>query len=249
MFDRARKLCDCMLAAGLALRSGGRRQPIGFVDIGSRGGLSRNWAVLDSLGLLRPMFFEPDLAAHATISARHPGATIFGEAVWSHAGVLPLHVTAHAGCSSLLRPAYDSRLPAVFRDMLGIARVVEVEAVRAEDVLRAHPGLVPEIIKIDVQGGELEVLRGFGDALRAAVCVELEVSFLRMYDDQPLFDEVYAFLVESGFGLVELRPFGVRSTGNAVQANAFFVRQQQANARQLLVAEVFRRACSVPRYH
>ena len=106
MSGKIRKLSDCMLAAGLAFSSGGRRQPISFVDIGSRGGLARNWAVLDSLGLLRPVFFEPDLDAHTMISARHPGAAIFGEAVWSRAGVLPLHVTAHAGCSSLLRPAY-----------------------------------------------------------------------------------------------------------------------------------------------
>jgi FkbM family methyltransferase len=64
-----------------------------------------------------------------------------------------------------------------------------VEAVTAHTALDNF-SVIPEIVKIDVQGGELEVLEGFGPLLSSVICCELEVSFMRGYAQQPLFNEI-----------------------------------------------------------
>jgi hypothetical protein len=121
-----------------------------------------------------------------------------------------------------------------------IAREAEVSYERA-DVELERRGIVPEIVKIDVQGGELEILRGFGQLLDNVWCCELEVSFLRGYRNQPLFDEIYEFMVDAGFGLFDMQVFGVAGTRNAVQSDSFFCRRQEASVRQKKVESVFRR--------
>jgi hypothetical protein len=63
---------------------------------------------------------------------------------------------------------------------------------------------VPEIervdfLKMDVQGAELDVLRGATRLLGSALVVQTEVEFLPMYKDQPLFADVDAELRARGF--------------------------------------------------
>ncbi|MEM7407320.1 MAG: FkbM family methyltransferase [Pseudomonadota bacterium] len=69
-----------------------------------------------------------------------------------------------------------------------------------------------DFLKLDVQGAELDVLRGAGRCLDDAVFVHTEAEFVPMYKDQPLFAEVDQFLRQAGFqfhkfGGVAGRPF------------------------------------------
>lgn len=57
----------------------------------------------------------------------------------------------------------------------------------------------PELIKIDVQGYELEVLKGGKEALAAAEAIAMEVSLIEMYKGSPLMHEVITFMHEGGF--------------------------------------------------
>ena len=58
--------------------------------------------------------------------------------------------------------------------------------------------------------------------------------------DNALIESVTEFLMQNGFGLVDIRVFGVRATRGALQANAFFVRRELKNERQAAVERVFR---------
>jgi FkbM family methyltransferase len=55
------------------------------------------------------------------------------------------------------------------------------------------------LIKIDVQGFEDRVIRGGWNTVRRAKLLIVEVSFERLYQGQPLFDEIYDTLREAGF--------------------------------------------------
>jgi FkbM family methyltransferase len=57
----------------------------------------------------------------------------------------------------------------------------------------------PDLIKLDVQGYELEVLKGAAKSLAHAQAVLLEVSFIDMYQNNPLLHDVTAFMHERGF--------------------------------------------------
>ncbi|HYE61568.1 MAG TPA: FkbM family methyltransferase [Phycisphaerales bacterium] len=56
-----------------------------------------------------------------------------------------------------------------------------------------------DLLKIDVQGAELDVLRGGERLLKNAVVVQTEVEFLPMYISQPLFADIDAELRRQGF--------------------------------------------------
>ena len=81
-------------------------------------------------------------------------------------------------------------------------RSVEVEVVTMDEVA---PGLVPDLVKIDVQGWELEVLRGMGHLLDR--CPEVTLYFeywpagFRRAGYSP--EELIAFLSSQGFQLFE----------------------------------------------
>ena len=56
-----------------------------------------------------------------------------------------------------------------------------------------------DYLKIDIQGGELEVFKNGVNLLKNCLVIHTEVKFLPMYEGQPLFSEVELFLRELGF--------------------------------------------------
>ena len=82
---------------------------------------------------------------------------------------------------------------------------VPVQIERLDDWVSAGGLDWPDLIKIDVQGYELEVLRGAELCLAKAKWVLLEVSFINLYEDQCRFDQLVAFLTTAGF---EVAAFG-----------------------------------------
>lgn len=82
----------------------------------------------------------------------------------------------------------------------------------------------PDLIKIDVQGAELQVLSG-GEALLASCqAVILEVSLVREYEGCPLIHEVVQYMVERGFHVYDVCTIWRNTpTGAMNQADVIFV--------------------------
>jgi FkbM family methyltransferase len=81
------------------------------------------------------------------------------------------------------------------------------------------------LMKIDVQGYELEVLKGSGALLSRVNWVYVECSFLELYEGQAMFEEVDEVLVNQGFSMIQ--QFNTRYTknGEAVQADCLYGRK------------------------
>lgn len=102
-----------------------------------------------------------------------------------------------AKTSSLYEP--NTRLLEKFNNLENLCRVVareEVETVRLDDLEEVRGA---DYLKLDVQGAELDVLRGAPRLLTETVVVQTEVEFVPLYLDQPLFAEVDQWLREHGF--------------------------------------------------
>jgi len=83
------------------------------------------------------------------------------------------------------------------------------------------------LIKIDVQGAELEVLEGASYLLKKCEIVILEVSFYRFLKTNPVFSEVVIYMKEKGFEVFDICDFSYRPLdGNLGQVDVFFVKEE-----------------------
>jgi hypothetical protein len=102
----------------------------------------------------------------------------------------------------------------------------EITIRRLDDVLAPLKIDREILLKLDVQGYEDKVLAGSQEVLTRARALVIEVSFRKLYEDQPLFDDVYATLRAKGFAYQgNLYQLLDNRDGSVVQADALFLRE------------------------
>jgi FkbM family methyltransferase len=80
-------------------------------------------------------------------------------------------------------------------------------------------------LKIDVQGYELNVLRGAENTIKDVDIILIETSFYELYKDQPLFGDIYNFLSNKGFNYAgSLEQLYDARDGKILQADSIFIR-------------------------
>ena len=83
------------------------------------------------------------------------------------------------------------------------------------------------LVKIDVQGFELEVLKGSEDLIKCFDYIYVECSYKELYESQPLVSEVVQFLFKKGFRLEGVYNNFFDGKGIAIQADFLFKNQQK----------------------
>ena len=108
----------------------------------------------------------------------------------------------------------------------GIGEKREVDVVALDDVVRDQDLQGPFLLKIDAEGGELDVLAGASAVLRESEAVILEVTFIPKLVGAPDFFAVVKRMDELGYAVYDLFNFVVRPHDKALfQADCCFVRQ------------------------
>jgi FkbM family methyltransferase len=108
-----------------------------------------------------------------------------------------LNVCQAPGMTSLFKP--NPRVLTIFPNFMHFGRVVreiEIET-RTLDSITEIGQL--DFLKIDVQGSELAVFLGGQSRLSNAVAIHTEVSFVPLYQGQPVFGDIDLALREQGF--------------------------------------------------
>ena len=78
-------------------------------------------------------------------------------------------------------------------------RVVQINLKRLDDLMRSEKTAGPFLLKIDVQGFEENVIAGAPETIAKADVILIELSFVKLYENQPLFHRIYSILYELGF--------------------------------------------------
>ncbi|MEI6167182.1 MAG: FkbM family methyltransferase [bacterium] len=137
------------------------------------------------------------------------------------------------GHSSCYKPG--KRFKTVFAgEGFAVEREIEVTSSSLNEVYLKEAIALPDFLKLDTQGSELEILQGADAIINNACMIEIEVEFLEMYEGQPLFHDVLKYMTEQGFELLYLnRVFGQRnqvfegkSRGQLIFGDALFGRRE-----------------------
>jgi len=121
---------------------------------------------------------------------------IFNVALSNYTGSETLYLNSYAPASSLLRVSDISKKE--FPQTVG-ERPITVKVAQVDDIIDANSLIKNIFIKIDIQGMEDRVINGGKNVFSAAKCILVEMSFVPMYEGQPLFEEVHTLLVDLGY--------------------------------------------------
>ena len=179
----------------------------------------------------RIIAFEPLAQAHMRL--RQLAATDKNLTVWprmalgDYVGEVEVNVSANLASSSILT-MLDSHLAAaphsvyVGREKVAIGRLdgcvsAEVNAARYA------------FLKVDTQGFEAAVLRGAAALLPLVRAVQMELSFIELYERQPLIRDMLNLMAEFGYSLYTFIPgFKDPKSGQMLQCDGVFVRRSEA---------------------
>ncbi len=154
---------------------------------------------------------EPDSEEAAKLRKQYPGPQneVLEIALGNSAGIRTLHLTKHRGFSSFHQPDPENfYFKNVCPKESAIESTIEVKTERLDDLARQRK-LHVDFLKVDTEGSDLEVLFGSSACLKETVLgLRVELHFQQCFKDQALFPEIFNFLKEHSFVLVNLDYFG-----------------------------------------
>jgi FkbM family methyltransferase len=167
-------------------------------------------------GKARYALFDPlpeNVEALSELVAEHPSFAFWSGAIGAATTRLPLKLHGHQ------TSFYDST------DFAGLPLEVDVRTL--DSFIESMGFRSPMLLKADVQGYELEVLRGASRCLQMTELLLLEVSFKQIYDGGPLAHEVIAECGHLGYRIYDICTYAQRPRDGALaQADVLFVKRE-----------------------
>lgn len=201
--------------------------PLYYCDIGALGGIDN--PVIDMLRnqhVIRVIGCEPNEEECQRLRIAHPNDIYLPFIISDEDGERDLYVTRFKACSSCLKPDTEYLATMSYAPLFQIASVSRMPAKRFDSLISSGTVPTPDFVKLDVQGYELAVLKGFGRHLDHVLGVRLETHVRQMYKQQPLFHEILDFMVSRGFLLRDCR-LTFPHDYEAVEFEAYFSRHPQ----------------------
>ena len=127
-------------------------------------------------------------------------------------------VTKRMDCSSFLR--VDTKK--IENDIFKIDEKKNIQIKTLDEIIMNQNINKPILIKIDVQGFELEVLKGALELLKKVDYLLIEVSDNTIYEEQPLSIEIITFLESKNFKILKQTSKTKNNLSNNFQGDVLF---------------------------
>lgn len=214
------------------------------VDIGARGDIPKHWLPLD--GIARIASFDADVETAEALREKYDSRG-FGHMYEVHPVALgkadekrKLYLAKGRGASSLYRPDSHFIREYVNDYYCEVERTVELDTRHAGNYFRECGISDLDLLKIDIQGAELEVLQALSsELLGRALMIETEIQFHDRGNGAPAFCDLHQFLLTQGFSLLDidvvrhhptttgkraktLAPFGVEPAASSISKRVWY---------------------------
>jgi len=201
-----------------------------LIDIGAAGDIEPRWKQIEPF--LCYVGFEPDKRSRSLLISKSNSCLnyqILPYAVWDSVGVIEINLCRSPGTSSYFIPNQP------FLDLFPDPRRFDIlETPKLKSTTLDNLDLTyADFIKLDIQGGELNALKGGEGLLKTTLGIEIEVEFTAMYKKQPLFGEICTFLNSLEFEFIDFvnlcrwERASHNSYGQCVFGDALFLRSPE----------------------
>lgn len=168
---------------------------------------------------------EPIPEIYAILKKRFttlPNIKCLNVAIYRDSGFATFKQSSDTGFSSFLSMNYD------YLDFgLGceIVKEILVECKTLSELVNNHLRKSIDLIKVDVQGTELDVLSTLGGLNYPVQTVQIEMSLFEVYKNQPLMQSVIEFMNQAGYDLVDVYSPIKNKRGIVIQVEGIFLRR------------------------
>lgn len=191
--------------------------PKGVLHVGGNRG--EEYPVYMELGITKQIWYEPNPEMFSLLQEtikNNPEAIAFQLCVGHENKEVVLHISNNAGQSSSIM---ELGTHAEVHPEVHYIKDIAVPMVRLDSQFQSYNSDI-DFLNADVQGNELNVLKGLGELLHNFKYLYLEVNWKELYIGCALFDEVVEYVSKFGFKIAEYKECGNTSWGDC-----FFIRK------------------------
>lgn len=169
-----------------------------LLDIGAANGAHERWNIIQKK--LNLILVEPHKKSAELLKKKKINVI---ESVLSKEDNIKtkFYITRKAECSSFLKPNFDHLRNFSNPERFDVISEADFNSKKLDTVINDFS--LPNFIKIDTEGSELEILKGSSQTLKNTFGLEIECSFHQIRKDQPLFEEVRDYLKNMDFMFID----------------------------------------------
>jgi FkbM family methyltransferase len=144
---------------------------------------------------------------------------LFNCALGNHNGPISFYRNEYTRLSSSLKIKKTNKNLRYDQNLTSLTKIEVIKLDNFETLIDMQP---PVLLKIDVQGMEIDVLNGGLKLLSKVDFIVCEVALVQLYDDQPLFDDIHCFMRNTGYELVAPLFMNKGKGGKIIEVDLFY---------------------------
>jgi len=220
-----------------------------LIDLGAAGKIMPRWMRIESF--LNYHGFEPDNRSRKKLLKKQNKCIsykIYDKIIAEKEGVFDLYLCKTPTNSSTYRPNKNFNELFSNKTRFEVTKIIGLPAITLDQLSIQ----TADFIKLDIQGGELNALKGGINLLKTTMGLEIEIEFKEIYTNQPLFNEVSSFMEENEFEFIDF-PRLVRwdrdniysQVGQCIWGDALFLRTPEYMIKKIRDIELIKRYLAI----
>lgn len=165
--------------------------------------------------------FEPNPSVFDKLQQQfknNTSVTAFNKGIGRESGKLVFNVNKNSGTSSFLNPNEYHK-----QNFAKEIEQKEVEVVSIGDYIRLNNIDMIDILKLDIEGFELEALKGIPNIENKVNIIYTEVNLVTTYEGQPLIEDIIIYLRGKGFSILNFYGINENKFHQATITNLVFI--------------------------